>query len=319
MPCASSAFVRRWILHHVDRCGAPLVGRLRELARVALDQQGVTGARLRWMGQHTSYLFRCDTATGERLVVRVYLPGVVSDAEVDAELAWLAALARDTDLIVPVARFTSHVTTLRLPSGGRCVAFGWVPGRACGRRPSRRLVADLGRVLAVLHTHALGFRAPPGFTRDALDIGRLTWAGSWHADQLARRPVDPAARMVLSRASERVAEVLDGLGREPAGYGLIHADLCLENVLDDHGQARPIDFDDASWGHYALDLAITAEDVPSSLRPALLDGYRTVRPLPPGYAEHEAALLAGRRLYLAIWHLANGFPADAYLGHLAAL
>jgi len=31
--------------------------------------------RLRWMGQHINHQFRCDTAAGERLVVRVCLPG----------------------------------------------------------------------------------------------------------------------------------------------------------------------------------------------------------------------------------------------------
>jgi len=90
-------------------------------------------------------------------------------------------------------------------------------------------------------------------------------------------------------------------------------------VLDHHGQARVIDFDDASWGHYAMDLAIAADGVPEALRPVLLAGYQAVRPLPAGYAEHENALLAGRRLYLAIWHLANGFPADAHLALLRAL
>jgi hypothetical protein len=41
-------------------------------------------------------------------------------------------------------------------------------------------------------------------------------------------------------------------------------------------------------------------------RPALLAGYQEVGPLPLGYAEHRDALLAGRVLYLAIWHLATG-------------
>ena len=112
--------------------------------------------------------------------------------------------------------------------------------------------------------------------------------------------------------------MLARLGRDPAGHGLVHADLDLGNVLDHHGQARPIDFDDASWGHYALDLAITADGIPEALRPVLLAGYQTVRPLPPGYEEHQAALLAARRLYLAIWHLANGLPDEGHLGQLKA-
>jgi Ser/Thr protein kinase RdoA (MazF antagonist) len=278
----------------------------------------MTVRRLRWMGQHTNHLFRCDTITGERLVVRVCLPGGRSDAELDAELAWLAALARDTGLTVPVARFSTHVTTPQLPAGGRCIAFGWVQGRPCGWQPSRRLAADLGRVLGTLHSHAAGFRPPPGFTRPALDIQHLTWAGTWHAAQLARQPIHPAVRCVLSETAGRVEAVLASLGKDPAGYGLVHADLDLGNVLDHHGQARPIDFDDASWGHYAMDLAIAVDSVPEALQPVLLGGYRTVRPLPPGYEEHETALLAARRLYLATWHLANGLPDEAHLDQLRA-
>jgi Ser/Thr protein kinase RdoA (MazF antagonist) len=297
----------------MDRCVTALVSQLRHLARAALDQQGVAVKRLRWMGQHTNHLFRCDTTTGERLVVRVCLPGGRSDAELDAELTWLAALARDTDLTVPLARFSTRVATPQLPAGARCIAFGWVQGRPCGCRPSRRLVADLGRVLGMLHRHAEEFRPPPGFTRPALDIQHLTWAGTWHAARLARQPIDPAVRLVLGEAAERIEAVLARLGRDPASHGLVHADLDLGNVLDHHGQARPIDFDDASWGHYALDLAIAADSVPEELRPVLLGGYRTVRPLPPGYDQHEAALVAGRRLYLAIWHLANGLPAEGHL------
>jgi Ser/Thr protein kinase RdoA (MazF antagonist) len=140
----------------VDRCARLLTGQLRDLAWAALAQQGTAVRRLRWMGRHTNYLFCCDTAAGERMVVRVCLSGGRSDAELDAELTWLAALARDTGLTVPVARFSTRVATQRLPYGGRCIAFGWVQGRPCAGRPSRRLVADLGRVIGTLHYHAGG-------------------------------------------------------------------------------------------------------------------------------------------------------------------
>jgi Ser/Thr protein kinase RdoA (MazF antagonist) len=292
----------------------PTTSQLRRLARAALDQQGVAVGRLRWLGEHSNHLFRCDAATGDRLVLRVCLPGGRSDAE----LAWLAALARGTDLTVPVARFSTHVATPDLPAGGRCIAFRWVQGRHCERRPSRRLVADLGRVLATLHGHARWFRLPRGFTRPTLDIGRLTWAGTPDAAQLARRPIDPEVRRLLGEVADRVQAVLAELGTGPAVHGLVHADLHLGNVLDHHGQARPLDFDDAVWGHYALDLAVAVDSVPEPLGPVLLAGYRAVRPLPDGYQEHAEVLLAARRLFLATFLLAHGLPARAHLDLLRA-
>jgi Ser/Thr protein kinase RdoA (MazF antagonist) len=85
----------------MDRGATPCTRDLRDLALSALRDQGITTRRLRWMGQRASHTFRCDTADGERLLIRVCLPGVRTDAELDAELIWLAALARDTRAVLP--------------------------------------------------------------------------------------------------------------------------------------------------------------------------------------------------------------------------
>jgi hypothetical protein len=112
----------------------PTASQLRQLAQTALDQQGITVKRLRWMGRHTNHLFRCDATTGDRLVVRVCLPDGRSDAELDAELTWLGALARDTGLTVPVARFSTRAATPELR-----------PAHAASHSPgSRAASADAG-------------------------------------------------------------------------------------------------------------------------------------------------------------------------------
>src|SRR5689334_8165113 len=83
------------------------------------------------MGRHFNRLFRVDTAGGERLAIRVCLPDGRTDAKLDAELAWLAALAQDTALTIPVARFSTRVAAAGLPAGARCIGFTWVKGRPC--------------------------------------------------------------------------------------------------------------------------------------------------------------------------------------------
>lgn len=50
---------------------------------------------------------------------------------------------------------------------------------------------------------------------------------------------------------------MDMLGERSATFGLIHADLHLDNVLFAGGEARPIDFDDCGLGHWLYDIAVT--------------------------------------------------------------
>jgi Ser/Thr protein kinase RdoA (MazF antagonist) len=67
-------------------------------------------------------------------------------------------------------------------------------------------------------------------------------------------------------------------------YGLIHADLVRENVMLNEDKLQLIDFDDAGFGFRLFDLAttllknLTEPDYPA-LRSALIEGYRSVRPI----------------------------------------
>jgi Ser/Thr protein kinase RdoA (MazF antagonist) len=144
----------------------PPAGQLRRLAEAALDQQGITIRRLRRMRRHSNHLFRADTKAGQQLVVRVCLPGGRSDAELDAELAWLAALARDTGLTVPVPRFSTHVASPGLSAGARCIGFTWVQGRPAARgRPRGWSPTWAGSSAPCTHT-------PPGSARRPGSPGR---------------------------------------------------------------------------------------------------------------------------------------------------
>lgn len=54
---------------------------------------------------------------------------------------------------------------------------------------------------------------------------------------------------------QRVDYELASYGKDDTRYGLIHADLRLANLLDDHEQTHVIDFDDCGFGWYMHDLA----------------------------------------------------------------
>src|SRR6478609_7446855 len=109
--------------------GRGQLGRLRRMGRTALERYpgDLDGARLVLLRHEQNATFRVD-GVGARYVLRINRPGLQSEATVESEMAWLAALRRDTDLVVPepvATRDGSLVVTASEPGvpGERCCAL----------------------------------------------------------------------------------------------------------------------------------------------------------------------------------------------------
>jgi Ser/Thr protein kinase RdoA (MazF antagonist) len=310
------------------------IGWLRRLARTALADYDLGEARLTLLAHLYNTTFRVDTAGGQRYVLRIHRAGTPTVESVGAELSWLAALRRDTDLQVPApvpARSGKLLTVAAVPGVGPegtrphiCVVFRWLTGRRVntGLKPAHLEIA--GTLMARLQDHATQFGPPPGFAR-----GRVDWPV-----ETARGLPDPFAPEVIAACHDLVAGALSAeeaaqvtavlervraaehaLGQGPAAFGLIHADLHQYNLLFEHGAVRAIDFDDCGFGPLLYDLAVPLSELYGraeypALRAGLLAGYRRVRPLS---AEHEACVdtfIALRRVQDGLWALqARKHPA----------
>jgi homoserine kinase type II len=187
---------------------------------------------------------------------------------------------------------------LRTPAGDAFVAwrgelaslFPWVPGRTLARAALTPAHAALvGGALAGLHLAG----------RDFADHR----PGRYEPDEIQRRfaRVAGLGRPELAPAVATLGPELQALAGDRAAelpLGLIHGDLFIDNVLYEAQGAQPglaalIDFEQASWGRFAYDLAVTLlafaygrDDFRADLVRALLDGYATVRP--PTDAERAA-------------------------------
>ncbi|WP_410606418.1 phosphotransferase enzyme family protein [Amycolatopsis sp. lyj-109] len=271
----------------LDRAGR--TRRLRRLAEAALTAYAVPVARLTPLAHGHNTSFRVDGADGHRYVLRVQRPDGPGVAQVRAEMAWLATLRRETDLVVPQpvpTRARDLVTVVAdpaVPEPRTCVLCHWVEGRFVDERLSAPQLYAVGEFTARLHLHGARMN---GLDRRRVDD--LTEFGRTQVDGFSTTVVDRAVTAAggderIRKAVARVRAVRAELGFGSDVFGLVHGDLHQDNYLLHRGRVHAIDFDDCGYGHYAYDLAVACAALAhlahrEELKEALLDGYRSVRP-----------------------------------------
>ncbi|MEO5952056.1 MAG: phosphotransferase, partial [Chloroflexia bacterium] len=290
----------------------------KRLAAAALAEYDLPGARLTPLVHAFNTTFQVTDTDGNLYALRITRPGKSTVAEVQSELAWLVALRRDTDLVVPnpVPTRAGALLTVAgasaVPEPRICALFRWVPGRFVRDRLMPRHLEQVGRLAARLQDHAQGFQPPPGFTRPRIDDIPATRAAVVPLVVRVRPPSDVA---LVEAVLDRVAATLDTLGHGSDAYGLIHSDLHQWNYLFDHGQIHLLDFDDSGYAPFLYDLAVTTFEVEHyphflALRAALLAGYGASRPLPPDPETVLTTLTQLRRIQNLVWDI--GLQDDVY-------
>ena len=272
---------------------------MRALAEIALREWNIDGAALDLIKMRENAVFRVDTPDGNRFALRIHRSGYHTDAELESELEWITALEAsglDVPRILPSAngRLFENLSGGGVPEPHQVDLWEWIDGTPLGAS-GEALAADpaklrgvfrtMGELCARVHNQSSDWRAPPGFVRHAWDEDGLTgespfWGRFWELHALT-----DAQRDLIQRARERVHSDLAAFGKGPDRYSLIHADLTPENVLEQDGRLRLIDFDDAGYGWHLFEIATALyfhipEDYFEDARTAMIEGYRVHRALP---------------------------------------
>lgn len=264
-----------------------------ELAQQALAAYGLGGSRVGPLGPSQNTNFQVETPGGERLVLRLHR-GAHDVDTLESESVWLRFL-REAALSVP--------EPVALPSGSHVLNLGghlisllrWVEGEVYGGlNPSQARLA--GAAMAELHAQAERFKPPPGFRRPRYDENYFRG----QLDVLGALPLFSAIDKELQRrAVSKAVAVLDESG---PGFGLVHADFQPGNLVFYGDEARVIDFDRLGLGAWGFDIAAALGFLDESGGAAFLEGFRSIKPLPPRFED---------RL--------EGFMTLAYLDNLAFL
>lgn len=282
-----------------------------------------TTLRLLSLSENATYLAGDPDGDTEPLVLRVHRPDYHSVTGIASELAWMAALRRETT--VKTSELVSAHNgdqVVAATVGDRTLyvdAVSFVPGCTAEEAPEVVGFAELGELTAIMHDHAQAWAAPASFTRFSWDLDAILgpearW-GNWR-DAPALTPDDK--RSIERAVTEITARIAD-FGATPDRFGLIHADLRLSNLMVDPASPGSgitvIDFDDCGWGWHLADLAAVVswlEDSPEvdDIIAEWLRGYRTVRTLPDEHLALIPTFVLLRRVQLTAW-IASHADADA--------
>lgn len=289
--------------------------RYRALAAAALTHYALDEPTVTFVGHNAGVSYRVDTPrTGRRFLLKIAEPVGEGDggepARVHSTLLWLAALARETELVVqePVPNRQGELLTPvfvdDLPAPFYCSLQQWVDGDHVAGDFTPAQTHRIGVTLATLHQHGSRWVPVSTLAADELDA---PWVSA--CEQRLRRVVDEGnlpsdVWNTVAEACRRVCATMDALGRQPEVWGPVHRDLHHRNVLFRGDQVWPIDFGAFTRAHFSYDLGVTLyhvmyqEDV--SVRRALLAGYHSKRPrVALGPLEAEAFLCAAALSNLA--------------------
>jgi homoserine kinase type II len=204
-----------------------------------------------------------------------------SRADVEREAAIVAHVAvrgvptpppRRTPAGVPFVAWRGELVSL----------FPWVAGRTLSRAEVTPVhAAAVGAALGALHRAGADVEdhSPSRYEPDEIEA------------RLAR--VAALARPELAAAVDTLAPELANLRSARAAalpQGTIHGDLFIDNVLFDGARLSAlIDFEQASWGRLAYDLAVTTlafgfgrDDFRAEIVRSLIDAYVAARPVTAG-------------------------------------
>jgi Ser/Thr protein kinase RdoA (MazF antagonist) len=299
------------------------VDRLRRLAQHALVRYELPSPSTELITDDWNCVFRVDAADESRHVLRVSLPNRRTFDEVRGEMAWLAAIAAEGSVVVPVplpARDGSLALQARaegVPEPRIVAVFGWIDGEPLASAMTERNLETFGELAARLHVQASGYE--PAARMKTWDSPYPFLEPEVLFGEEHRETLGPAGAAPFERARAATLESIERLAVAERPR-MVHADLHEENAfVRADGSVAMLDFDDCMLGWPVQDLGITVFELAARedfelLEAALRRGYERVASWPERVPGEVRVFAADRCLMLSNYIVQDhdpGYRAEA--------
>jgi Ser/Thr protein kinase RdoA (MazF antagonist) len=230
--------------------------------------------------QHT-YLLRIHQSTSAALAGTRQRPNIIQ-----SELEWLSVLHQcgmpvQRPLRSNTGKYVAVLEMKGLPVP--CTLLTWLEGEdydpSIHANPA--IIENFARLTAFLHSEALLWTVPKGFTRPTYNVAHFEGLFSDLRAGVKKNLIAAEDWVILRRTCERLLEDIRTTQDIPGQWGLIHADLHSGNLLVRGKDVLVIDFSLCGYGSFLFDISIAlVAGVPAEFRQAYLSAYRRCRPLP---------------------------------------
>ena len=287
---------------------------LKEFAQDVLVQYGITGSDFECVNHAYNSTFKFNGSDGKQYAMRISTASRKWPEHIWAEVQWLLELKREGSITAPVPinnlqgePFTNHYFFYQ---GGNLdvVIYPWLEGEVVEENPTDEQLVELGRQMATMHILSKNWK-PEGYA-NFMPVDRPLMVRQDNLFTYELEIITPSQYEVFREISNRTEALFEKL-RSQSDPQLIHADLHFGNIIWHEEKMTILDFDDAGIGFPLQDLAISffylRENRERELK--VLEGYKSVAPLPEFTAD-ELELLIANRCIVLVNYLLGATTAD---------
>ena len=245
--------------------------------------------------------FKVTASDSTNYALRININSPRSAENIRAEVAWVKFLENVDGILTPrpiANRSGRFVTTVAHARSGRelnCILYSWLDGEEVGDEPTLEQLHALGQAMARMHTSSKDFVLPSDAALPSFQDP------FWETEDFLlsdKSKLEGTEKDLISAAFKKITAGTDALySREKPQ--IIHADLHGWNMKWHNNQLSIFDFDDSGIGLPIQDIATALYylDTPEQDE-AMLNGYTSVKQLPPHTKADLEMLLIHRRLML---------------------